>query len=112
MQNTMILITTDSLGKGDRELGDRLMANYFRLLSQANTVPRIIFLIHKGVYLATAQSTVAEHMAVLESRGVDIISCQTCVDYYNIKSEIQVGLVSGMTDLLELMATNKVITLA
>jgi peroxiredoxin family protein len=33
--------------------------------------------------------------------GVRLILCSTCVDYYDLSEKVQVGIVGGMTDILE-----------
>ena len=39
----------------------------------------------------------------LESQGVDIVSCGTCLDFFNRKELLQVGAVTNMYDIVERM---------
>jgi hypothetical protein len=43
---------------------------------------------------------------------VRLIVCSTCLDYFNLTDKVQVGIVGGMTDIIEAQAkAEKVITL-
>jgi sulfur relay (sulfurtransferase) complex TusBCD TusD component (DsrE family) len=51
-------------------------------------------------------------MRVLQERGVEVLACQTCLDYYGIIEKIAAGKVSNMADIIEAMqAADKVIHL-
>ena len=41
----------------------------------------------------------------LESRGVRILVCGTCLDYYGKKEQLRVGAISNMYDILETLTT-------
>jgi len=55
---------------------------------------------------------VLDALRALEDAGVHLIACQTCLDYFDIRDRMKVGLVGGMGDIIEaqLMA-DKVITI-
>ncbi|HHW10046.1 MAG TPA: transcriptional regulator [Firmicutes bacterium] len=112
MADFVYLVTTDALGQGDRALGKKLIGNFFRLLAEQEPLPVAVFLMNAGVKLAAAGSPVINHLRKLEERRVEILSCQTCVNYYGLERDIAVGLVQGMTDLLALAARYRVITIA
>jgi len=40
----------------------------------------------------------------VELQGVDVISCRTCVEYFNLKEKVRVGTVGGMAAIMEAMA--------
>ena len=40
---------------------------------------------------------------IFESQGVDIVSCGTCLDFFNRKELLQVGTVTNMYDIVERM---------
>lgn len=111
LEETVCLVTTDSLGQGDRELGKELLANFFRLLAEGESVPVSIFLMNAGVYLAVSGSRVLDSLNALQARGTEVLSCQTCINSYALQQEVRVGLVVGMADFLELAAQYKVLTI-
>ena len=48
----------------------------------------------------------------LESKGVRLIICSTCLNYFDLTEKVQVGIVGGMGDILEAqMKAQKVITI-
>ena len=46
-------------------------------------------------------SPVLEELRVLEGRGVPLIRCQTCLNYFQLADEVRVGIVGGMGDFPE-----------
>jgi hypothetical protein len=55
---------------------------------------------------------VVELLKSLEARGVRLILCSTCLNFYNLTHQLQAGIVGGMTDILEAKRrAGKVITL-
>jgi len=45
-----------------------------------------------------------ERLAQVEAAGVHLVLCSTCLDYYGLTGKVRVGLVGGMTDILEAQA--------
>lgn len=112
MKETVCFITTDSLGRGDHELGRRLMANFLRLLGEGEQVPVAIFCMNAGVRLVCADSPVLESLRKLQERGTEVMACQTCINEFGLQQAVQVGMVAGMADFLELAARYQVLTIA
>jgi peroxiredoxin family protein len=46
---------------------------------------------------------VLEELSQLAAEGVEIFSCGTCLDYYNLKDKLRVGQVTNMYDTVETM---------
>jgi selenium metabolism protein YedF len=106
------LITTDELGKGSRELGTVLMKSFMYSLSEQKQLPRSMIFINSGVRLTTEGSEVIDTLKVMENRGVEILSCGTCLDYYNLKDKLLIGGVTNMYTIVEkLMEVQKVINI-
>ena len=112
MTDFVYFITSDKIGSQDPDLGARLMSTFFLKLVQANRLPSHILLMERGVQLLLAESPCLDPMKVLEGRGVEILACQTCLDYYGMKEKMGAGTVSNMPDIIEAMhAAGKVIHL-
>ena len=112
MTNFVYFITSDKIGSQDTELGTRLMNTFFLKLIQANRLPSHILLMERGVQILLPESPCLDPIKVLEGRGVEILACQTCLDYYNIKEKMGAGKVSNMPDIIEaIQAAGKVIHL-
>ncbi|MCB0806119.1 MAG: DsrE family protein, partial [Bacteroidales bacterium] len=63
---------------------------------------KIIFM-NSGINLVLKDSLFLPQLKDLESKGVTIITCGTCLDYYGKMDELAVGRVSNMAEILESM---------
>jgi selenium metabolism protein YedF len=107
-----ILITDEGMGKGDHKLQLKLINNYLRILNENNVLPAAICFYADGVKLAVEGSPVLEELRSLEEKGVWLVVCQTCLNHYELNQKVQVGIVGGMTDIIEAQwRADKVITL-
>jgi hypothetical protein len=112
MKNSMLIVTREGMGSAPIELQTVLVINFFRTMLKEDRIPGTIFFYAGGVKLNTHGSVIEDLLIELESRGTSIISCTTCLNFYNILPELASGIKGGMPDLIRLMATSeKVITL-
>lgn len=101
--NAVIVITRDVLGEGDRALGEVLMKSYFYALSESEPYPKAIIFLNAGVKLTTCNQQVIDHLKKLTEMGTEVHSCGTCLDFYHLKEMLQVGTISNMYTIVELM---------
>jgi hypothetical protein len=110
--DTVILVTRNGMGDAEPELQRKLITTYFKLLDENNILPAAICFYTDGVQLVTAGSPVLEALKSLDAKGVRLILCSTCLNYFNLADQVQVGIIGGMTDILEAqLQADKVITL-
>ncbi len=102
----LFLITADTLGRGREELGKILMRSFIMALMEGPVYPEKILFLNSGVNLAIKGSPVVEELVQLESLGVEIFSCGTCLDYYQVKDYLAVGKVTNMYDTVESLLQN------
>jgi len=107
----VVLITSHLFGRGDEELGRILMRSFLVSLSELDREIRAVLLMNSGVFLSTRGSEVAEYLKALESRGTQILSCGTCLDYYGRKDQLVAGSVTNMYSALDTMTLEGVRTL-
>ncbi len=112
LKNKVILLSSDQLGKGEKELGEGILETFFTILKQKEELPVAVFCMNEGVFTLTEQSLVSLQLKDLEEKGVDILACKTCVDYYKLDGKLTVGKISGMDHFIELASTYEVITLS
>ncbi|MGL4763359.1 MAG: sulfurtransferase-like selenium metabolism protein YedF [Sarcina sp.] len=98
-----ILIGSDKLGSGDDALGETLMKGYIYALSESDKLPRKIMFLNSGVKLVRAESSVLESLECLKNKGVEILSCGVCLDFYGLKEVIAIGEVTNMYAIVEEM---------
>lgn len=112
MVQQVILLTTDSMGTGERELGEQLLETFLTLLKQRETLPTAIFCLNRGVLALTSDSLASVHLKELADRGVRVLACKTCVDYYGIGDRLDAGEISSMAAFMELASLQQVLTIA
>ena len=112
MQDAVLLITREGMGDGDPQLQGKLIQTYFTLLDESDTLPAVICFYTEGVKLVVQGSPVLGSLESLEAKSVRLIICNTCLDYYDLKEAVAVGIKGGMTDIIEAQRrADKVITL-
>lgn len=109
---TVLLITRNGMGNAEPELQQKLITTYFKLLDENQILPAVICFYTNGVKLVVEGSPVIDVLKSLEAKGVRLILCSTCLKYYNLSDQVLVGIVGGMTDILEAQRrASKVISL-
>ena len=56
-----------------------------------------------GAYLTCEDADTLENLKLLESEGVTILTCGTCLDFYGLKEKLAVGGATNMYDIVERM---------
>ncbi|MEJ1730210.1 sulfurtransferase-like selenium metabolism protein YedF, partial [Escherichia coli] len=100
------LITTDKLGKGSDDLGRILMKSFLYTLSEKKPYPCFMIFLNSGVKLTTEGSESIDDLMKLEEGGVEIVSCGTCLDFFEIKSKLKVGSISNMYDIADTISSS------
>ena len=94
----VLLVTKDELGQGPPELGWVLMRSFFKVLARNEPKPARAIFVNTGVRLTTEGSEVLDAIQALEDAGVEILSCGTCLDYFDLKDKLKVGKATNMND--------------
>ena len=111
-QSTILLFTRNGMGDGTSDLQQLLAEKYLSLTLQSNVLPDRIIMYTEGVLLACEGSRVIPLLKDLESRGVRILICKTCLDRLEVADCVKVGIVGGMPDILEsIQQAEKVVSL-
>ncbi|WP_079504841.1 DsrE family protein [Mesobacillus jeotgali] len=112
MKNKVILLSSDQLGKGEPGLGEGLLETFFTILKQQEELPVAVFCMNKGVFTLTENSFVSLQLKELEEKGLEVLACKTCVDYYELNDKLAAGKISGMADFIHLASQYEVLTLS
>jgi selenium metabolism protein YedF len=102
-----IYISSDKMGKGNDELGEVLIKGFIYTLTEVKPYPKNIIFVNSGVKLATVNEATVENLKILEEYGVNIISCGTCLDYYDVKDKLQVGSITNMYNIVEIFTNSQ-----
>ena len=96
---TVIVIATDTMGKGSDELGTILMKAFIHVATELETLPDVMIFYNSGVKLTAEGSDFLGDLKKLEKKGVKMLVCGTCVNYFNLTGKIAAGVVSNMYDI-------------
>lgn len=107
----ILLIGSDRLGGRDDQLGAILLSNFLRILSDQHESPEYIVMWNSAVKEAATSSENLSHLQKLEGRGVKIVICRTCVEYFGIENELGVGIIDGMANIQKLLFSHSVLTI-
>jgi sulfur relay (sulfurtransferase) complex TusBCD TusD component (DsrE family) len=100
----VIIFKNNGLGlTSEQPLKDKLTKTFLTLTQQNPNLPRAICFYTEGVKLACEGSPVLDELRSLEAKGVRLILCQTCLDYFGLKEKVKVGIVGGMGDIITTM---------
>ncbi len=106
-----VLFTRYGLGDAPPELQQKLVGVFLSMLLQQPDLPRRLLFYTDGVRLTCEGSPVLEQLRALESKGVELVVCSTCLNYLHLEDSVRVGIVGGMPDIVQtLMQAEKVIS--
>lgn len=108
-RNVVVAVSSSRMGEGDEQLGNTLMKAFLYALTQQDELPRTILFYNGGARLTCEDSPAIEDLKQLESEGVEILTCGTCLDYYGLKEQLRVGGVTNMYVIAEKMTQAEVL---
>lgn len=103
-EKMVVVLSSDKMGEGDEELGKVLIKGFIYAITQLDKYPKAVLLYNSGVKLSSEGSDSIEDLKVLEENGVEILSCGTCLNFYNLQDKLQVGKVTNMYSIVEELA--------
>lgn len=101
---TLVLVTTETLGRGSEELGGKLMGNFLSTLPELGESLWRVILLNGGVKLAATPGKSLDSLKALEAAGTDVLVCGTCLDFYGLLEAKQVGQTTNMLDVVTSLA--------
>lgn len=99
----VVAISSDQMGEPDAVLGKILMKGFIYALSEQEMLPETMIFYNGGAKLTAQDSDSLEDLKAMEQRGVEIITCGTCLKHFGLEEKLQVGTVSNMYDIVEKM---------
>ena len=99
----LVVLSANVMGTGDAKLGTSLMKAFVFALTKQDQLPDTILCYNTGAYLTCEGADTLEDLKLLESEGVNILTCGTCLDFYGLKEKLAVGGVTNMYDIVERM---------
>ena len=105
----LVVLSSNTMGSGDPKLGTVLMKAFVFALTKQDHLPETILCYNSGAYLTCQGADTLEDLKLLESEGVTILTCGTCLDFYGLKETLAVGGATNMYDIVERMEQARVL---
>ena len=106
----VVYVSSSLMGVGDEQLGRILMRAFIKTLKELDPLPEKLLFVNSGVRLTTQGSELIADLRDLEGRGVRILSCGTCLDYYHLNEALQVGTATNIFEITtSLVAADRVL---
>ena len=102
-QGMLVVLSANTMGTGEEKLGKALMKAFVFALTKQDTLPETILCYNTGADLTCQGADTLEDLKLLESEGVTILTCGTCLDFYGLKETLAVGGVTNMYDIVQRM---------
>ncbi len=99
----VVVLSSGEMGSGDPVLGKLLMKGFVYALTQQEVLPETVLLYNSGAFLSCEGSDSLEDLKELQSQGVEILTCGTCLNHYGLGEKLSVGGVTNMYEIVERM---------
>ena len=100
----VVQVTSDRMGRGDDDLGALLLRSFIKTQLQLERPPDTMIFYNAGVRLCCEGSPLIDDLLELEDRGVEIIACGTCLNFFELAPKLAVGRGSDMLEIATRLA--------
>ena len=108
-----LFFSAAQIGRGDEALGKLLVKGLLYTVSELSRPPKTLVFMNAGVRLAAERVETIELLKTIEAKGVEILVCGTCLDYYHLKESLGAGHVSNLYEITErFLSSADVVTVA
>ncbi len=105
----IVVISSDHMGTGDETFSKNLLEGFIYALTEQDVAPKYVVFYNMGVTLPSINEKVIGDLKALEERGTQVLSCGLCLGQYDMKEKLQVGEITNMYRICELMIQYKVV---
>jgi len=108
----VVVIGSDTMGNGADELGKILIKSFIYSLTALEIPPTHMIFLNSGALLTSNEANTIDDIRSLEEKGTAVLTCGTCVNFYNLQDKLAVGVIGNMYEIAEIMASaDKVINI-
>ncbi|VEJ34859.1 selenium metabolism protein YedF [Aedoeadaptatus ivorii] len=104
-----VVISSTEMGTGEEAFSKTLLEGFIYALTEQDIAPKYVIFYNTGVLLPTGNEKVIADLKALEEKGAEVLSCGLCLEQYGVKDKVQVGSITNMYRICELMIQNKVV---
>jgi selenium metabolism protein YedF len=94
----LLVLGSNMLGSGEPDLGEKLLRSFLNMLLESESQPARIICMNSGIFLTTEGSPVLEILGEFQGQGSEVLSCGTCLEYYERKDKLLLGRPTSMRD--------------
>jgi selenium metabolism protein YedF len=87
VKNIVVFISSETIGYENIDLGKILMKGFLKNLKEQTPLPKTIIFVNTGVFITAKNSDIIDDLKELESLGVEILNCGTCLNFFNIDTK-------------------------
>ncbi|VFQ43352.1 sulfurtransferase-like selenium metabolism protein YedF [Desulfoluna butyratoxydans] len=110
--SVLVMITHNTIGTGDLDLGGKLMLNFLKTLPEMGDGLWRIMLVNEGVKLVCRDTETLAELSALEKNGVSLLVCGTCLEHFGLMEDKGAGITTNMLDIVtSLQVADKVINI-
>lgn len=99
----VIVVSSNEMGQGEKALGQTLIKAFLFAVTKQDQLPSKMLFYNSGAYLTCEGSDSLEDLKTLEAEGVEIYTCGTCLNFYELTEKLAVGSITNMYDIVEMM---------
>lgn len=103
----IVAIGSETMGRGNDELGAILMKSFIFSLTEQEELPEAVLFFNSGVRLVCEDSATLDDLLSLAEKGVTINACGACLNFFDLTDKVCVGGITNMFAILETMAQAK-----
>lgn len=97
--DTVILVAREGMGDAPPELRMKLLVSWCSLMIENRMLPGAICFYGEGVKVLAAGSPALIPLREMESQGVRLVVCKTCLDFFGLRDRLGTGIIGGMGDI-------------
>jgi len=87
VKNIVVFISSETIGYENIDLGKILMKGFLKNLKEQTPLPKTIIFVNTGVFITAKNYDIIDDLKELESLGVEILNCGTCLNFFNIDTK-------------------------
>jgi hypothetical protein len=107
----VLLLCSESIGRGDDDLGYEILLTLLKALAGRDDLPVAIIFWNTAVRLLASDSPAVPHLKSLESKGVELLGGQLCVNELELTGRLAAGKSATMDEILDLLLHQDVVNL-